>query len=67
MKHTMKDNILNILRTTAWWTYAVLASIITLGIWTRAHLVTVRLPLAFDLRVGPGPGAAPPGLRERST
>ena len=43
---------MNILKQIGWWTYAVLMSILTLGIFIRFHLVTVRKRTLGGVRAG---------------
>jgi hypothetical protein len=43
---------MKILKSILWWALAVVLTILTLGIWTRAHLVTVRLRATGGVRAG---------------
>lgn len=43
---------MNIVKQIAWWFFAVLASILTLGIWDRSHLVTIRMRTLGGVRAG---------------
>ncbi|CNF89684.1 Uncharacterised protein [Mycobacterium tuberculosis] len=43
---------MNIVKQIAWWLYAVLASVLTLGIWCRSHLVTIRMRTMGGVRAG---------------
>jgi hypothetical protein len=43
---------MKIVKLTLWWIFAVLASILTLGIWDRSHLVTIRMRTLGGVRAG---------------
>jgi hypothetical protein len=43
---------MNILNKILWWIFAVLATVLTLGIWVRTHLVTVRMRTMGGVRAG---------------
>jgi hypothetical protein len=43
---------MNIVKQIAWWFFAVLASVVTLGIWDRSHLVTIRIRTLGGVRAG---------------
>lgn len=43
---------MNILKQTGWWIYATLATILTLGLFARFHLITVRKRNLGGVRAG---------------